>query len=103
MVEDTQIGLKLNVRSDERITHFGIRGCATTVVPVKSKALSGLQRDPRFPSESPELVAKLYWPEETWQSEPNILKEAYKIAQTDPDVRGHVPGPENQPLCFICS
>jgi hypothetical protein len=91
MVEDTQIDLELDVRSDERITHFGIRGRATTVFPVKSKALSGLQRDPRFLNESPELVAKLYWPEETRQSEPDILKEVYKIAQTDPDVRGHVP------------
>ncbi|KAG2339967.1 hypothetical protein BDR05DRAFT_991741 [Suillus weaverae] len=91
MVKDTQIDLELDVKSDERTTHFGIRGRATTVFPVKSKALSGLRRDPRFPSESPELVAKLYWPEETRQSEPDILNEVYKIAQTDPDVRGHVP------------
>ncbi|KAG2062874.1 hypothetical protein BDR04DRAFT_946288, partial [Suillus decipiens] len=34
---------------------------------------------------------KLYWPEETRQSEPDILNEVYKIARTDPDVRGHVP------------
>ncbi|KAG1767569.1 hypothetical protein EDD22DRAFT_296377 [Suillus occidentalis] len=91
MIEDTQIDLELDVRSDERITHFGIRGRATTVFPVTSKALSGLQRDPRFLNESPELVAKLYWPEETRQSEPDLLKEVYKIAQTDPDVQGHVP------------
>ncbi|KAG1730187.1 hypothetical protein EDB19DRAFT_2027541 [Suillus lakei] len=79
MVEDTQIDLKLDLKSDECITHFGIRGRATTVFPVKSKALSGLRRDPSFLNESPELVAKLYWPEET------------RIAQTDPDVQGHVP------------
>ncbi|KAG1901759.1 uncharacterized protein F5891DRAFT_891347, partial [Suillus fuscotomentosus] len=37
-------------------------------------------------------VAKFYWPEETRQSELDIiLDEVYKIAQTDPDVRGHVP------------
>ncbi|KAG2102560.1 uncharacterized protein F5147DRAFT_615986 [Suillus discolor] len=90
-VEDTQIDLELDVKSKERVTHFGIRGRATTVFPVKSEALSGLQRDPRFPNESSELVAKLYWPEETRQSEPDILNEVYKIAQTDPDVQGHVP------------
>ncbi|KAG1805109.1 uncharacterized protein HD556DRAFT_1283541, partial [Suillus plorans] len=91
MIEDTQIDLELDVKSKERVTHFGIRGRATTVFPVKSKALSDRQRDPRFPNESSELVAKLYWPEETRQSEPDILNEVYKIAQTDPDVRGHVP------------
>ncbi|KAG1804617.1 hypothetical protein EV424DRAFT_1517365 [Suillus variegatus] len=91
MIEDAQIDLELDVKSKERVTHFGIRGRATTVFPVKSEALSGLQRDSHFPNESSELVAKLYWPEETRQSEPDILKEVYKIAQTDPDVRGHVP------------
>ncbi|KAG1793252.1 uncharacterized protein HD556DRAFT_513768 [Suillus plorans] len=91
MVEDTQIDLELDVKSKERVTHFGIRGRATTVFPVKSKALSDRQRDPCFPNESSELVAKLYWPEETRQSEPDILNEVYRIAQTDPDVRGHIP------------
>ncbi|KAG2363910.1 hypothetical protein BDR07DRAFT_862235 [Suillus spraguei] len=91
MVEDTGIDLELDVKSDERVTHFGIRGRATTVFPVKSKALSELPRDSHFLNESPELVAKLYWPEETRQSEPDILDEVYKIAQTDPDVQGHVP------------
>ncbi|KAG2127931.1 uncharacterized protein EDB93DRAFT_1340893 [Suillus bovinus] len=91
LVKDTQIDLELDVKSDERVTHFGIRGRATTVFPVKSEALSGRPRGPHFRNESPELVAKLYWPEETRQSEPDILNEVYKIAQTDPDVLGHVP------------
>ncbi|KAG1730180.1 hypothetical protein EDB19DRAFT_2027536 [Suillus lakei] len=91
MVEDMQIDLELDLKSDECITHFGIRGRATTVFPGKSKALSGLRRDPRFLNGSPKLVGQLYWPEMTRQSEPDILDEVYKIAQTDPDVRGHVP------------
>jgi hypothetical protein len=90
-VGDTGIDLELDVKSDERVTHFGIRGRATTVFPVKSKALSGLPQDRHSLNESPELVAKLYWPEETRQSEPDILKEVYKIAETDLDVQGHVP------------
>ncbi|KAG1772956.1 hypothetical protein EV702DRAFT_1281245 [Suillus placidus] len=73
MVKDTQIDLELDVKSDEQ--QGTIRSAAGS----------------RFPNESPELVAKLYWPEETRQSEPDILNEVYKIAQTDPDVRGHVP------------
>ncbi|KAG1730207.1 hypothetical protein EDB19DRAFT_2011946 [Suillus lakei] len=77
MVEDTQIDLELDLKSAECITHFGIRGRATTVFPVKSKALSGLRRDPSFLNESPELVAKLFWPEETRQSEPDILDEGH--------------------------
>ncbi|KAG2052907.1 hypothetical protein BDR06DRAFT_1021720 [Suillus hirtellus] len=91
MVEDTQINLELDVKSKERVTHFGIRGRATTVFSVKSEALSGLRRDPCFLNELPELAAKLYWPEETRQSEPDILEEVYKIAQRDPNVQGHVP------------
>ncbi|KAG2360578.1 hypothetical protein BDR07DRAFT_1289255 [Suillus spraguei] len=70
------------------MTHFGH---ATTVFPVKSKALSSLRRDSYFLNESPELVARPYWPEETCQSEPGILSEVYKIAQTDPNVQDHIP------------
>ncbi|KAG2363911.1 hypothetical protein BDR07DRAFT_1402782 [Suillus spraguei] len=78
MVKDTGIDLELDVKSDERVTHFGIRGRATTVFPVKSKALSELPRDCHFLNES-------------LNSEPDILDEVYKIAQRNPDVQGHVP------------
>ncbi|KAG2052938.1 hypothetical protein BDR06DRAFT_1055400 [Suillus hirtellus] len=92
MIEDTQIDLELDAKSTEHVTHFSIHGHATTVFSVKSKVLSGLQRDPCLPNKPSELVAKLYWPEEMHQSELDIiLDKVYKIAQTDPDVQGHIP------------
>jgi hypothetical protein len=90
MAEDTQLDLELYLKFDKCVTCIGIRGRATTEFPVQRKALSGLQLDPHF--RSPEPVTNLYWPEETRQSEPDILNEVHKIAQTDPDASCHVPG-----------
>ncbi|KAG1796386.1 uncharacterized protein HD556DRAFT_298771 [Suillus plorans] len=84
-----RIDLTLDFRSEKPMTHF--RGRATTVVPVRSKALSALPRRSHFINESTKLVAKLFWPEEADQSEPEILEEVYKIAKDDLDVLGHVP------------
>ncbi|KAG2132299.1 uncharacterized protein EDB93DRAFT_1309956 [Suillus bovinus] len=86
-----RIDLTLDLKSDKRATHFGLRGRATTVFPVRSKALSALPRPSHSLNESTEFVAKLFWPEEARQSEPEILEEVYKIATQDPDVLGHVP------------
>ncbi|KIK32859.1 hypothetical protein CY34DRAFT_814033 [Suillus luteus UH-Slu-Lm8-n1] len=85
------VDLTLNLKSPERKTHFGLRGRATTVFPVKSKALSALPRRPHSLNESTEFVAKLFWPEEARRSEPEILEEVYKIANEEDDVMGHVP------------
>ncbi|KAG2046754.1 hypothetical protein BDR06DRAFT_1014464 [Suillus hirtellus] len=67
-----------------------MRGRTTVVFSVKSTALSGLQLDFQF--ESPELVAKLYWPEDTHQSEPIIFDEVCKITQIDLDALSHPRG-----------
>ncbi|KAG2132078.1 hypothetical protein DEU56DRAFT_812987 [Suillus clintonianus] len=96
-VEDEKIGevdLKFNLTSNKRTTHFGLRGRATTMFPVESKKLSDLV--PNLPHHNPhnptkELVAKLYWPEDARESEPDILKKVYKIAETDARVKHHVP------------
>ncbi|KAG1730062.1 hypothetical protein EDB19DRAFT_1832147 [Suillus lakei] len=88
-VDDKKIGvvdLKFNLMSDERITHFGLRGRATTVFPVESVALSALV--PQLPHYNPhnptdKLVAKLYWPEEERESEADILQKVYDIAKKD--------------------
>ncbi|KAG0697954.1 hypothetical protein DFH29DRAFT_810997 [Suillus ampliporus] len=53
--------------------------------------LSGLKQAPHFRNKSAGLVAKLYWPEESRESEPEILNQVYQIAQQEPEVRGHVP------------
>ncbi|KAG0694107.1 hypothetical protein DFH29DRAFT_1006643 [Suillus ampliporus] len=85
------VDLKLDLKSDERTTHYGLRGRATTLFPVESQALSGLKQAPHFRNKSAGLVAKLYWPEESRESEPEILNQVYQIAQQEPEVRGHVP------------
>jgi hypothetical protein len=98
-VPDENIGevdLTFDLESDKRVTHFGLRGRATTVFPVKSKALSALM--PTLPHHNPhnptsELVAKLYWPEEERESEAEILQKVYEIAEKDTEgkVKYHVP------------
>ncbi|KAG1768856.1 hypothetical protein EDD22DRAFT_999864 [Suillus occidentalis] len=98
-VPDEDIGevdLTFDLESDKRVTHFGLRERATTVFPVKSKALSALI--PTLPHHNPhnptsELVAKLYWPEEERESEAEILQKVYEIAKKDTEgkVKYHVP------------
>jgi serine/threonine protein kinase len=98
-VPDEDIGevdLAFDLKSDMRTTHFGLRGRATTVFPVKSKKLSALV--PTLPHHNPhnptnELVAKLYWPEEERESEAEILRKVYEIADKDEEgkVKYHVP------------
>ncbi|KAG2355773.1 hypothetical protein BDR07DRAFT_1302159 [Suillus spraguei] len=91
-----EVDLTFDLKSDKRITHFGLRGRATTVFPVKSKKLSALV--PTLPHHNPynptdELVAKLYWPEEERESEVDILKKVYEIARKDEEgkVKHHIP------------
>ncbi|KAG1741269.1 hypothetical protein EDB19DRAFT_717988 [Suillus lakei] len=98
-VPDEHIGevdLTFDLESDKRTTHFGLRGRATTVFPVKSKKLSALVPNlPHHNHHNPtdELVAKLYWPEEERESEAEILQKVYDIAKKDEEgkVRHHVP------------
>ncbi|KAG0698935.1 hypothetical protein DFH29DRAFT_834252 [Suillus ampliporus] len=87
--EHGSVDLKFDLKSTERTTHFGLRGRATTVFPVESVKLSSLLSD--SPNKSKELVAKLYWPEESRESEAEILKKVYKIAESEAQVKGHVP------------
>ncbi|KAH0825992.1 hypothetical protein J3R83DRAFT_7461 [Lanmaoa asiatica] len=60
-----------------RIPHYGLNGRATNIC----SALFG----------SWEFVAKMYWGEESRMSEEEILRKVYKIAETEPDVKNHVP------------
>ncbi|KAG1901770.1 uncharacterized protein F5891DRAFT_1107837 [Suillus fuscotomentosus] len=90
MAKGTQIDLKLELKFDKCMTCICMRGRTTIVFSVKSKALSDLQLDFQF--EPPELVAKLYWPEDTYQSEPVIFDEVCKITQINSDALRHAPG-----------
>ena len=68
------------MESEDRTTHFGLRGRATNVLPVKSDTLSSLPWAHHGLNDTEELVAKLYWPEGSRQSEADILEEVFKIA-----------------------
>ncbi|KAH7923110.1 hypothetical protein BV22DRAFT_1093462 [Leucogyrophana mollusca] len=76
-----------------RATHFGLRGRATNVLPVTSEAL--LSREP-FPDRhitGDEYVAKIFWAEESRESEPSIIQKAHALAAQEERVRGHIPEP----------
>ncbi|OAX34638.1 hypothetical protein K503DRAFT_785624 [Rhizopogon vinicolor AM-OR11-026] len=96
-----QVDFTFNLESEVPTTHSGLRGRATNVFPVTSDMLSSLPRDPRSLNDTKGLAAKLYWPEEMRQSEPDILRGVYKIADGEQarisnggrqQVVGHVPG-----------
>jgi hypothetical protein len=94
-VEDKEgrlIDLKFNSDSPDRTTHYGLRGCATNVFPVKSVALSQLTKKCLGRNNTDKLVAKLYWPEESRQSEAEPIVEAvHRIADEQPKMVDHVP------------
>ncbi|KAG2153590.1 uncharacterized protein EDB93DRAFT_1135630 [Suillus bovinus] len=85
------VDLTLDLKSDTRITHFGLRGRATNIFSVRSKYLSDIQKREVCGNDSKELVAKLYWPEERRQSEDEILQNIYDIASKESTVKGHIP------------
>ena len=89
------VDLGFDFHSPECTTHYGLCGRATNVFPMKSKALSKLAKDLAKKCSSrngtEELVAKIYWPEETRQSVEDILKEVHNIAVDHTDVKVHVP------------
>jgi hypothetical protein len=94
-VDDKDLGrvdLKFDLEAEDRTTHYGLRGRATNVFPVESARLSEiLQKCPRE-NTSGEMVAKIFWPEESRESEPDILKKVQTIAEAHPnDVKGHIP------------
>jgi len=98
--DNRNVDLTFSVESEDRTTHFGLRGRATNVLPVTSDVLSSLPRARHSLNDTDELVAKLYWPEGSRQSEADILEEVYKIAdgkrehmteEERKQVDGHVP------------
>jgi len=94
-VEDKDLGsvdLKFIVDTEDRTTHYGLRGRATNVFPVESKRLSQLMQQHPSENSSNEMVAKLYWPEEARESEADILRKVQEFAEDYPDdVKGHIP------------
>ncbi|KAG2149147.1 uncharacterized protein EDB93DRAFT_1337111 [Suillus bovinus] len=88
-IQDKDLGtvdLLLHTSHDERVTHYGLHGRATNVVPVTSEALAK-----KFPNVQDGMVAKIFWGEEGRTSEPKILDKVEKIANVHPTVQGHIP------------
>jgi len=91
-VEDEKLGtvdLRLHLDSPERVTHYGLRGRTTNVFPVTRKLSQEARKLPSL-SKTDELVAKLYWPEQSDESEAEILEEVHNIATGKAEVKDHI-------------
>jgi len=85
------VDLDFDFYSSERITHYGLRRRATDVFPVLSEVLSYRAGKRSSGNTSSGLVAKIYWQEETRQSEAEILKAVDNITTETSEVKDHVP------------
>ncbi|KAG2096083.1 uncharacterized protein F5147DRAFT_393285 [Suillus discolor] len=88
-IKDEKLGevdLLLHTSHDERVTHYGLQGRATNVVPVTSEALTK-----KYGKFEDGMVAKIFWGEASRTSEPEILKKVDEIAKRHVTVQGHVP------------
>jgi hypothetical protein len=57
---------------------------------VESERLSKLLKEQPSQNTSEDMHAKLYWPEQSHESEPDILTKVQAIAEKNPDVKGHI-------------
>ncbi|KAG1801148.1 hypothetical protein EV424DRAFT_1494676 [Suillus variegatus] len=88
-IKDEDLGtvdLLLHTSHPERVTHYGLQGRATNVVPVTSEALTK-----KYGNFEDGMVAKIFWGEASRTSEPEILKKVEEIAKRHPTVEGHIP------------
>ena len=79
--EQGQVDITLDWTSENRVSHYGLNGRAINVYPATSS---------KFASRG-NLVAKLFWTEESCTSKPEFLKKVYEIAEKEPEVRNRVP------------
>jgi serine/threonine protein kinase len=88
-IKDQELGevdLLLHTSHDKRVTHYGLQGRATNVVPVTSEALTK-----KYGNFQDGMVAKIFWGEASRTSEPEILDKVEEIAKVHPTVQGHIP------------
>ncbi|KAG2072831.1 hypothetical protein BDR04DRAFT_1096036 [Suillus decipiens] len=88
-IKDEELGevdLLLHTSHDERVTHYGLQGRATNVVPVTSEALTK-----KYSNFQHGMVAKIFWGEASRTSEPEILEKVREIAKMHDSVKGHIP------------
>ncbi|KAG2149131.1 uncharacterized protein EDB93DRAFT_1337101 [Suillus bovinus] len=88
-IKDDELGevdLLLHTSHDDRVTHYGLQGRATNVVPVTSEALTK-----KFGNFQDGMVAKIFWGEANRTSEPAILNRVEDIAEAHDTVKDHIP------------
>ncbi|KAG1775864.1 hypothetical protein EV702DRAFT_1198772 [Suillus placidus] len=88
-IKDEELGtvdLLLHTSHDERVTHYGLQGRATNVVPVTSEALAK-----KYGNLQDGMVAKIFWGEATRPSEPEILDKVMEIAKVHNTIKDHIP------------
>jgi hypothetical protein len=88
-IKDKELGevdLLLHTSHDERVTHYGLQGRATNVIPVTSEALAK-----KYTHIQDGMVAKIFWGEASRISEPKILDRVKEIAKVHPTIQGHIP------------
>ncbi|KIK45224.1 hypothetical protein CY34DRAFT_10517 [Suillus luteus UH-Slu-Lm8-n1] len=88
-IEDKDFGtvdLLLPTSHDERVTHYGLQGLATNVVPVTSESLTK-----KYPNIQNGMVAKIFLGEASCTSEPKILEKVEGIAKEHESAKGHIP------------
>ncbi|KAG2075856.1 hypothetical protein BDR04DRAFT_1068788 [Suillus decipiens] len=88
-IKDEELGevdLLLHTSHDERVTHYGLQGRATNVVPVTSEVLTK-----KYGKFQDGMVAKIFWGEASRTSEPEILEKVREIAKVHDSVKGHIP------------
>ncbi|KAG2360647.1 hypothetical protein BDR07DRAFT_1610637 [Suillus spraguei] len=81
-----EVDLLLHTSHDDRVTHYGLQGRATNVVPVTSQALAQ-----KYGNFQDGMVAKIFWGEASRTSEPEILKKVEEIARVHHTVQDHIP------------
>jgi len=81
------VDLELQSSRKDRVTHYGLKGRATNVFRVKSKKIA--EKHPDIAKAG--MVAKVFWGEQQRDSEPDILKRVYEIAEEKRSVEDHVP------------
>ena len=74
---------------DWRPSHLSLFGRGTNIVTVTSKDVNPLDLNSRL--DNVEMTAKIYWPEDTWQAEDELLNFAYAVSEQSVHVRGHLP------------
>ncbi|KAG2114188.1 uncharacterized protein F5147DRAFT_607426 [Suillus discolor] len=81
-----EVDLLLHTSHDDRVTHYGLQGRATNVMPVTSEALAK-----KYDNLPDGMVAKVFWGEANRTSEPEILKRVEEIAEAHDTVKNHIP------------